>query len=81
MLAELAVNDAPAFAALVEAAKAEAVTEGLRQKALFDAELQASATRAREDLRRQVSLLAVTGADAYVSADWYVSPEIGRAHV
>ena len=48
---------------LVEAAKAEAVTEGLRQKALFDAELQASATRAREDLRRQVSLLTVTGAE------------------
>ena len=48
---------------LVEAAKAEAVTEGLRQKALFDAELQASATRAREDLRRQVSMLAVTGAE------------------
>ena len=48
---------------LVEAAKAEAVTEGLRQKALFDAELQASATRPRADLRRQVSLLAVTGAE------------------
>lgn len=48
---------------LVDAAKTEAVTEGLRQKALFDAELQASATRAREDLRRQVSALAVTGAE------------------
>ena len=48
---------------IVEAAKAEAVTEGLRQKAVFDAELLASATRAREDLRRQVSALAVTGAE------------------
>jgi F-type H+-transporting ATPase subunit b len=48
---------------IVEAAKAEAVTEGLRQKAMFDAELQASATRTREELRRQVSSLAVTGAE------------------
>ncbi|VXB21766.1 F0 sector of membrane-bound ATP synthase, subunit b [Luteimonas sp. 9C] len=48
---------------IVEAAKAEAVTEGLRQKAMFDAEMQASATRAREELRRQVSTLAVTGAE------------------
>ena len=48
---------------LVEAAKAEAVTEGLRQKALFDAEIEASANRAREDLRQQVSALAVTGAE------------------
>ncbi|KLI99038.1 F0F1 ATP synthase subunit B [Luteimonas sp. FCS-9] len=48
---------------IVDAAKSEAVAEGLRQKALFDAELQASATRAREDLRRQVSTLAVTGAE------------------
>ncbi|UNK42049.1 F0F1 ATP synthase subunit B [Luteimonas sp. S4-F44] len=48
---------------IVDAAKSEAVTEGLRQKALFDAEIQASATRAREDLRRQVSMLAVTGAE------------------
>lgn len=48
---------------IVEAAKAEAVTEGLRQKALIDAEIEASATRAREELRRQVSVLAVSGAE------------------
>ena len=50
-------------AQIVEAAKAEAITEGLRQKALIDAEIEASATRAREELRRQVSLLAVSGAE------------------
>lgn len=50
-------------AQIVEAAKAEAVTEGLRQKALIDAEIEASATRAREELRQQVSLLAVSGAE------------------
>ena len=48
---------------IVEAAKAEAVTEGLRQKALIDAEIEASATRAREELRRQVSVPAVSGAE------------------
>lgn len=48
---------------IVDAAKAEAIAEGARQKALVDAEIEASANRAREDLRRQVSLLAVTGAE------------------
>ena len=48
---------------IVEAARVEAQTEAIRQKALFDAEIEASANRAREDLRRQVSMLAVTGAE------------------
>jgi len=48
---------------IVDAAKAEAVAEGERQKALVEAEITASANRAREDLRRQVSTLAVAGAE------------------
>ena len=44
---------------IVDAAKAEAIEEGNRQKALTEA----SANRAREDLRKQVSTLAVTGAE------------------
>ena len=44
------------------------IAEGLaaadrRQKALADAEIAAAANRAREDLRRQVSTLAVAGAE------------------
>ena len=48
---------------LIEAAKNDAIAEGQRQKALADAEIEAAANRAREDLRRQVSALAVSGAE------------------
>ena len=48
---------------IVDAAKSEAIAEGDRQKALAEAEIAAAGTRAREDLRRQVSALAVTGAE------------------
>lgn len=48
---------------IVDAAKAEAITEGQRQKAIVEAEIVASANRAREDLRQQVSSLAVAGAE------------------
>ena len=48
---------------IVEAAKNEAIAEANRQKALAEAEIAAAANRAREDLRRQVSLLAVAGAE------------------
>lgn len=48
---------------IVEAAKNEAIEEGVRQKALAQAEIDASANRAREELRKQVSMLAVTGAE------------------
>ena len=48
---------------IVDAAKAEAIEEGSRQKALIEADIEASANRAREDLRKQVSTLAVTGAE------------------
>ena len=48
---------------LIDAAKADALAEGQRQRAMAEAEIEASANRAREDLRRQVSVLAVTGAE------------------
>lgn len=48
---------------IVEAAKVEAIEEGARQKALAESEIAASTNRAREDLRKQVSALAVTGAE------------------
>ena len=48
---------------IVDAAKTEAVAEAGRQKSLAEAEIAAAANRAREDLRRQVSMLAVTGAE------------------
>ena len=48
---------------LIDAAKADAIAEGNRQKALAEAEIEAAATRAKEDLRKQVSALAVSGAE------------------
>lgn len=48
---------------IVDAAKNDAIAEAGRQKALAEAEIAAAANRAREDLRRQVSALAVTGAE------------------
>ncbi|WLA11894.1 F0F1 ATP synthase subunit B [Xanthomonas translucens] len=48
---------------IVEAAKHEAIAEANRQKDLAQAEIDAAANRAREELRRQVSLLAVSGAE------------------
>ena len=48
---------------IVDQAKTDAVVEATRQKALADADIVASANRAREDLRKQVSLLAVSGAE------------------
>ena len=48
---------------LIDAAKADAVAEGSRQKALAEAEIAAAANRAKEELRRQVSSLAVAGAE------------------
>lgn len=48
---------------IVEAARNEALAEAGRQKALAEAEIVALTNRAREDLRKQVSALAVTGAE------------------
>jgi F-type H+-transporting ATPase subunit b len=48
---------------IIDQAKNDALAEATRQKALAEAEIAASANRAREDLRKQVSTLAVTGAE------------------
>lgn len=48
---------------IVEAAKNEAVTEGNRLKAAAQADIDAAAAKAKEDLRKQVSALAVSGAE------------------
>lgn len=48
---------------IVDAAKTEAIAEGTRQKVLAESEIVASTNRAREDLRKQVSVLAVNGAE------------------
>jgi len=48
---------------MIDQAKNDAIAEANRQKALAQAEIDASANRAREDLRKQVSMLAVTGAE------------------
>ena len=51
---------------IVEAARHDAIEEGVRQKAIVEADIAASANRAREDLRKQVSQLAVTGAEKLI---------------
>ena len=51
---------------IVDAAKEEAIVEGNRQKAAAQAEIVAATTKAREDLRKQVSLLAVAGAEKLI---------------
>ena len=48
---------------LIDAAKADAIADGNRQKALAEAEIVSAANRAKEDLRKQVSVLAVSGAE------------------
>jgi F-type H+-transporting ATPase subunit b len=48
---------------IIDAAKNDAIAEANRQKALAQSEIDAAANRAREELRKQVSALAVTGAE------------------
>jgi F-type H+-transporting ATPase subunit b len=48
---------------IVDQAKQDAVAEAGRQKALAEAEIDAASNRAREELRKHVSSLAVTGAE------------------
>ena len=55
--------------AIVDQAKTDAVVEATRQKALADAEIMASSNRAREELRKQVSVLAVSGAEALLKRE------------
>jgi len=48
---------------IIDAAKNDAIAEANRQKALAESEIVAAANRAKEDLRKQVSVLAVSGAE------------------
>jgi len=48
---------------IIDQAKNDAVGEANRQKALAEAEIAAAANRAKEELRKQVSALAVSGAE------------------
>lgn len=48
---------------IIEQAKQDAMVEATRLRAMADAEILASTNRAREDLRNQVSMLAVAGAE------------------
>lgn len=51
---------------IVDAAREEAIAEGNRQKAAAQAEIVSAATRAKEDLRKQVSSLAIAGAEKLI---------------
>jgi F-type H+-transporting ATPase subunit b len=53
-------------AQIIDLAKDEAIEEGNRQKAAALAEIASAASRAREDLRKQVSSLAVAGAEKLI---------------
>lgn len=53
-------------AQIIEAAKDEALAEGKRLKAAAQAEIDQSVAKAREDLRKQVSALAVAGAEKLI---------------
>ena len=48
---------------IIDQAKNDAIAEASRQKAVAEAEIVAAANRAKEDLRKHVSILAVTGAE------------------
>jgi F-type H+-transporting ATPase subunit b len=48
---------------MIEQAKQDAIAEADRQKALAAADIDAASNRAREQLRAQVSALAITGAE------------------
>ena len=51
---------------IIDQAKNDAIVEAGRQKTLADAEIVSSTNRAKEDLRRQVSALAVAGAEKLI---------------
>ena len=54
---------------LIDQAKEDAIAEANRQKALAESEITAAANRAREELRRQVSVLAVSGAEKLLTRE------------
>ncbi len=51
---------------IIDQARDEALTEAARQKALADEQIIAATNRAREELRKQVSVLAVSGAEKLI---------------
>jgi F-type H+-transporting ATPase subunit b len=51
---------------IIDVAKDEAVAEAQRVKASADAEIEQSANKAREELRKQVSVLALAGAEKLI---------------
>ncbi len=51
---------------IIDAAKDEAVAEAQRVKSGADAEIEQSAGKAREELRKQVSVLALAGAEKLI---------------
>ena len=51
---------------IIDQAKNDAIAEANRQKALAESEIASAANRAKEDLRRQVSALAVAGAEKLI---------------
>jgi F-type H+-transporting ATPase subunit b len=54
---------------IIDHAKDEAIEEGNRQKAAAAAEIVSASARAREDLRKQVSALAVAGAEKLIKRE------------
>jgi F-type H+-transporting ATPase subunit b len=61
--AEILVQAETRRSQIIDHAKEEAIEEGNRQKAAAAAEIVSASNRAREDLRKQVSALAVAGAE------------------
>jgi F-type H+-transporting ATPase subunit b len=51
---------------IVDAAKNDAIAEADRQKAVAVAEIESAAHRAKEELRKQMSVLAVAGAEKLI---------------
>ena len=64
--AEIVAQAETRRAQIIDLAKEEAIEEGNRQKAAAAAEIVLSGNRAREDLRKQVSALAVAGAEKLI---------------
>ena len=54
---------------IIDDAKQEAIVEGNRQKAAAQADIVAATTKAKEDLRKQVSALAVKGAEKLIKRE------------
>ncbi|MEO8003044.1 MAG: F0F1 ATP synthase subunit B [Arenimonas sp.] len=54
---------------IIDDAKQEAIVEGNRQKAAAQADIIAATTKAKEDLRKQVSALAVKGAEKLIKRE------------